>query len=133
MRLKTSEIADKRKELLKQQKHICPLCKGSMKAGHKNPALDHDHTTGYIRDVLCMNCNGMEGKVFNFARRCGAGEEIEWITNWLTYQWRHAHPQHGGLLHPTHKTDDEKRIARNKRARKKRTEKKHGLTKRKDS
>lgn len=131
MKLKTSEIADKRKELLKIQNFICPLCKGSMKEGHKNPALDHDHNTGHIRDVLCVNCNGIEGKVFNLARRCGAGEETEWITNWLSYQWRHMHSQHGGLLHPTHKTDDEKRIARNKRARKKRIGKQNAITERK--
>jgi hypothetical protein len=133
VRLKASEIASKRKELLKQQQHTCPLCKCSMKAGHKNPALDHDHNTGYIRDVLCINCNGMEGKVFNLARRASNTNEVQWLEALLCYYLRHNTPQHGGLLHPTHRTDDEKRIARNKRARKKRMEKKHELTKRRDT
>lgn len=126
MRLKTSQIAPVRAKLLKAQEYKCPLCGKSMKGGQKKPALDHDHATGYIRDVLCLNCNGMEGKVFNLARRCGAGNELEWITNWLTYQWRHTQPQHGGLFHPTHKTDEEKRIATNAKARKKRAAIKKG-------
>ena len=125
-RLKTAQIAPVRAKLLANQKYKCPLCGGGMKGGQKKPALDHDHATGYIRDVLCLNCNGMEGKVFNLARRCGAGKELEWITNWLTYQWRHTQPQHGGLFHPTHKTDEEKRIATNAKARKKRAAIKKG-------
>ena len=120
MRLKASEIVDVRDRLLKAQGYKCPLCEGSMKAGHKRPALDHDHRTGYIRDVLCINCNGMEGKVFNLARRCGAGKESEWVAKWLEYQKRHSESQHEGLLHPTHKTEDEKRLARNAKARKRR-------------
>jgi len=120
VRLKASEIAGVRDRLLKAQNYKCPLCEGSMRAGHKKPALDHDHKTGYIRDVLCNNCNGMEGKVFNLARRCGSGQESRWIANWLEYQKRHSESQHGGLLHNTHRTEDEKRLARNAKARKKR-------------
>ena len=126
MRLKTSQIAPVRAKLLKAQEYKCPLCGNSMKGGQKKPALDHDHATGYIRDVLCLNCNGMKGKVFNLARRCGAGKEIEWIKNWLEYQLRHYEPQHGGLFHPTHQTPDEKRIATNAKARKKRAAIKKG-------
>jgi hypothetical protein len=86
----------------------------------KKPALDHDHETGYIRDVLCLNCNGMEGKVFNRARRANKGGELEWLKNLVSYLERHSTPQHGGYIHPTYKTEEEKRLARNKRARQKR-------------
>ena len=126
-RLKTSEIPALRKELLVKQQHLCPLCKGGLKAGQKNPALDHDHTTGFIRDVLCINCNGMEGKVFSLARR-GAGKSkapVEWLQAFLEYHKRHETPQHGGILHPKHKTTEEKRIARNDKAKKKRLGKKN--------
>jgi len=117
-RLKTTEVAPARDILLKKQLRICPLCKGKMGPKGKNPALDHDHNTGFIRDVLCLNCNGIEGRVFNLARRAKNGmTEVEWLVNLLTYYERHRVPQHGGLLHPTHKTEAEKRLARNRKAR----------------
>ena len=121
-RLSTAQIGLARAKLLVEQKHRCPLCNGSMKAGQKKPALDHDHQTGYIRDVLCLNCNGMEGKVFNLARR-GAGKSaapMEWLKAMIAYHERHKTPQHGGVFHPTHKTEEEKRLAKNAKARKKR-------------
>ena len=99
-----------------------------MKGGQKKPALDHDHITGYIRDVLCLNCNGMEGKVFNLARR-GAGKSkspMEWLKALLEYHVRHETPQHGGILHNTHKTAEEKRLATNAKARRKRASAKKG-------
>lgn len=84
----------------------------------KNPALDHDHATGYIRDVLCINCNAMEGKTFNLARRAKAQlSELDWLKNLVAYHERHAVPQHGGILHHTHKTEEEKRLERNRKAR----------------
>lgn len=92
-----------------------------MKAGQKKPALDHDHQTGYIRDVLCLNCNQFEGKTFNGARRSkNKLTEIQWLRNLLEYWERHETPQHGGVFHPTHKTEEEKRLAKNAKARKKR-------------
>ena len=126
-RLKTMQLAASRAAILKEQKHICPLCKGSMKAGQKKPALDHDHITGYIRDVLCLNCNQFEGKTFNGARRSkGKLTEREWLANLLTYWERHDTPQHGGWYHPTHKTPEEKRLATNAKARAKRASLKKG-------
>jgi hypothetical protein len=116
-RLTTAQIAPVRAKLLGQQKYICPLCQGSMKGGKKKPALDHDHQTGLIRDVLCLNCNGMEGKIFNLARRC---DKRRFLQNLMDYWNKHTDPQHGGLFHPTHKTPEEKRLAANAKARKKR-------------
>ena len=117
-RLKASQVPLVRNKLLEKQKHKCPLCGGVMKgAKGKKPALDHDHVTGYIRDVLCLNCNGMEGKVFNRARRAHKDNEIQWLENLVAYLKRHSTPQHGGYFHHTHKTAEEKRLARNKKAR----------------
>lgn len=40
-------------ELLVEQGGVCAIC------GKENPEhVDHDHATGYIRGVLCFNCNG---------------------------------------------------------------------------
>lgn len=98
-----------------------------MKAGQKKPALDHDHDTGYIRDVLCLNCNQFEGKTKNIASRCkGKLTRKDWLDNLLKYWERHEEPQHGGIFHPTHKTEEEKRLERNAKARKKRAALKKG-------
>ena len=120
-KLKTSELAQARGILLKTQGGVCPLCLGKMGGKAKQPVLDHDHGTGFVRDVLCRNCNGMEGKVFNLARRAKNGAtEKEWLERLIAYYQRHLTPQHGGVVHPTHKTEAEKKLARNKKARLKR-------------
>jgi len=120
-KLKTSELAQARGILLKTQGEVCPLCLGKMGGKAKQPVLDHDHGTGFVRDVLCRNCNGMEGKVFNLARRAKNGAtEKEWLERLITYYERHHTPQHGGVVHPNHKTEAEKKLARNKKARLKR-------------
>lgn len=119
-RIKAGQVPAIRTALLKQQGYRCPICTGPMTASSKKrPALDHCHTTGFLRDVVCINCNGVEGKVFNLARRAKAGLTVEeWLRNLLSYYERHSTPQHGGVLHHTHKTEEEKRLARNAKARK---------------
>ena len=120
-RLKAKEVAPARDILMKIQGKVCPLCLGKLGGRGKQPVMDHDHNTGFLRDVLCLNCNGMEGKVFNLARRAKNGAtEHEWLRRLLDYYERHTVPQHGGVLHPTHKTEAEKRLSRNKKARLKR-------------
>lgn len=46
---------------LEEQKGVCAICGGLCKSG-KRLAVDHDHKTGNIRDLLCGNCNGGLGK-----------------------------------------------------------------------
>jgi hypothetical protein len=125
-RIKAKDVPEYRERLLEQQNHLCPLCGGSLDPeASKNPALDHCHVTGFLRDVLCINCNAMEGKVFNLAQRAkGDLTPQQWLQNLIEYYHRHATPQHGGILHHTHKTEEEKRLRRNVRARKARAKKK---------
>ena len=118
-RITQGQIAPVRAALLAKQDHKCPLCHGSMKGGKKKPALDHCHTTGAIRDVLCLNCNGMEGKIFNLARRGLKDDPMLFLQRFLEYHEKHRVDQHR-LIHPTHKTEAQKRAARNLKARKKR-------------
>jgi hypothetical protein len=121
LQIKATQVASVRQALLKKQGNRCPLCNSLMRAGSKKtPALDHCHNTGFLRDVLCINCNGLEGRVFSLARRAASGKEHEWLTNLVAYYLRHATPQHGGVLHHTHKTEEDKRLARNAKARKRR-------------
>ena len=66
----------------------------------------------------------MEGKVFNLARRAKRdGTPDWWLARLLAYWIKHL-TKPSGVYHPLHKTTDEKRIARNTKARKKRASKK---------
>lgn len=42
-------------ELLRRQKGRCAICK--KKPGQSRLAVDHDHTTGVVRGLLCKHCN----------------------------------------------------------------------------
>ena len=102
---------------MKQQGGKCPLCERPFTGKNAvKPALDHCHVHGHIRDVLCLNCNGMEGKIFNLARRMLKDDPAKGIERLLAYWDKHQTSQHG-LIHPTHRTENEKRIARNAKAR----------------
>lgn len=39
--------------MLLNQKGICPICEKHM----NRPCVDHDHTTGKVRALLCSGCN----------------------------------------------------------------------------
>ena len=103
-RLKANEKAQYRTEQLKKQDGICPLCEREIPSGQDT--LDHDHSSGRVRMVLCRNCNSIEGRVLHWVRRTGV--EIErWLANiaWFWNQDYDDNPQY-----PTHKTELERRI-----------------------
>lgn len=115
VRIKASQIKAVTARILAEQSGICPLCRQEIPDGMA--CLDHDHATGEIRGVLCRNCNGIEGRIRNrvtTARR--KLSSIEWLANLLAYWKLHRTSQHH-LLHPTYKTEDEKRLLRNAKAR----------------
>lgn len=117
-RIKTTEVKTVRSAILKQQGYKCAVCTAPLHASAtKDPVLDHDHDAGHLRGVLCRNCNQMEGKVKTCATRGKYKlSRIQWLTNLLNYWTLHSEPQ-VPLLHPTHKTAEEKRLAKNKKAR----------------
>jgi len=39
-----------------QQNNACDICKLPF-VPHKNPCVDHNHTTGKVRSLLCTHCN----------------------------------------------------------------------------
>lgn len=119
-KLKTSEIPQVRLETLKAQGGICPLCVEPI----EKPALDHDHSLGHIRGVLCLNCNGMEGRIRSYGVRARRHlTYLEWLTNLLAYLVKHADDQ-TGLIHPLHKTPEEKKEAAAKKRKLKLAQKK---------
>ena len=118
MRLKAKDIPTTRLRLMHMQGGTCLLC--NIPLANNNPCLDHDHQTGRIRGVLCGNCNGIEGKIFNLARRAKRERTpAEFVASVLSY-WEAAEMYPYDILHPAHRTPDEKRVLRNKRARLKR-------------
>lgn len=81
-----------------------------------NAVLDHDHRTGAVRAAIHRGCNSLLGKLENNAARYGV-RDIGVFANGVA-QYLRAHMTNvTGLLHPTHKSEDEKRELRNKRAR----------------
>lgn len=112
MKITRTDIPTLREYLIRQQDGKCWLC--SIDLALVKPCLDHDHETGHVRGVLCNNCNGIEGKITNLARRARRnGTKKQFLQKVLEY-W--DKPQNEAI-HPEFKNKDEKRLLRNKRAR----------------
>lgn len=121
MRLKPKEISLLREKIIVEQGGECWLCNIDLKT--VVPCLDHDHETGRIRGVLCQNCNGIEGKIKNLARRAKREKtSYDFVAKVLSY-WNHFSALQRQEIHPTHRTEDEKRLRRNKKARERRKKK----------
>lgn len=125
MRLVVSMVKVKRRQLIAMQSGKDPITGYVLEEA--NATLDHDHKTGFIRAAIGRWNNGVMGKIENWANRLGAdpvtGERItavQYLRNIADYIELHEQSQHNGLLHPTHRTDREKKDLANKRARDKR-------------
>jgi len=118
MRIKIKDIPLFRNKIAQEQGGKCWLC--DIDLSKVTPCLDHDHTTGHIRGVLCGNCNGIEGKIHNLARRAKRDKtKYDFVNKVLSY-WNHFSACRREEIHPTHQTEDEKRLRRNKKARERR-------------
>lgn len=121
MRLKVSELKGYREKLYAQQGGVCALTHYPISP--EQAVLDHCHSTGQIRGVLHRGVNALLGKLENNHKRygvslpmlCALGPNIR---EYLTADYS-AMPSH-----PTHRTEDEKRIRRNTLATKARKAKK---------
>ena len=116
-RLKTTEVAATREELRKAYGNCCPICQLSLPA--EQAVLDHDHSTGAIRGTLHRGCNALLGKIENNYKRYGVHNLAAFLGGVARYLQKHE-ANRTGLLHPSHKTDEEKRVKRNALARKRR-------------
>jgi len=118
-KLKASETAGIRRQLVVKQGHLCAVC-GKPFTKLDDGVLDHCHKTGFIRGVLHRSCNSGEGKVRIKAQWSHKGvTPDEFLIGLGQYLALHEKPKYQ-LIYHSHKTKDEKRLAVNAKARKKR-------------
>lgn len=114
VRLKPKEILECRTKLLALQGGRCALC--NLACAPSQAVLDHDHATGAIRASLHRTCNALLGKIENNYKRYGVQNLAAFCSGVSPYLQSHT-TNRTGFTHPSHKTEDEKRLLRNKRAR----------------
>lgn len=115
-RLTASKVAAKRTELLREQGNKCALCRQALAPG--DAVLDHCHSSGFIRGTLHRGCNSLLGKLENNFKRYGVKNLVAFCQGVIPY----LNDTEGkyNVLHPTFRTEDQKRLARNAAARKRR-------------
>lgn len=123
VKMKTKDIPIVKAEILKEQGYRCLLCLIDLrKVEARNVCLDHCHKTGYVRGVLCRNCNGVLGKIENLATRAKKDlTHTQWLFNAVEFLNGNSQAPAYPHIHPSHKTEAEKRALRNKRARARRS------------
>ena len=106
-------------KLLLKQEGLCPLCCKPIDMNIQGEGvLDHDHDTGRIRGVLHRSCNAAEGKIANAAARWGAKSTMYTdIVAYLESLVQYLKQTPTNVIYPMHKTADEKKDDRNRRAR----------------
>lgn len=114
--LKPNEIPSVLKQLVTKQGNKCGIC-GHPFTVRDRPVLDHDHDTGFIRGVLHNSCNGTEGRIKSKAYLGHTGiSPAKYVIGLGKYLEKHSTPQLA-LIHPTHLSEEDKRIKRNAKAR----------------
>lgn len=104
---------------LQAQGGLCGICNKPIDTTVKGEmVIDHNHDTGEIRGILHRSCNAAEGKITNAAGHWGAKSmQYPAIIAFLEQTVQYLKGEGCNLMYPTHKTVDEKRDARNLKAR----------------
>lgn len=118
MRIKTRDIKPLREQLLQEQNNLCQICQE-----HLDPfeaVLDHCHATGQIRAVLHRGCNMYIGALENNQKRnlITSTRLANILANFESYV-KTTKP----ILHPTHRTPEERLARTRKRAKARRAKK----------
>lgn len=109
--LKSSDVPNIRREILKEQGYKCPLC-GKTITESDRITLDHQHKNkksdengpngdGLVRGVLCADCNSCEGIIWNSTKRFQLAktreDRIDFLRRLIEYYQREPYP----YIHPT--------------------------------
>jgi len=118
MKAKPKDIKPLREQFLKDQLGLCALCREPV--APEDAVLDHCHKTGYLRSVLHRGCNCYIGAMENnLARNKITPNRLASIlANFEVYK-QTLKP----ILHPTHRTPEERLARAKKRAKIRRTKK----------
>ena len=116
---KPKDIKPLREQYLKEQLGLCALCREPV--NEEDAVLDHCHKTGYLRSVLHRGCNCYIGSMENNLARnkITPSRLANILANFETY--KHTVKP---ILHPTHKTPEERSALAVKRRKRKRVAKK---------
>lgn len=115
MRIKHSEIKRYRHQILAEQGDKCALCGHSIDS--TEAVLDHNHKSGYIRGTLHRGCNSFLGKIENsLVMNKISAERLHTILGNIEFYMN----SHRLLVHPSHRTPEEKKLLAKKRARRRR-------------
>lgn len=124
-KLKRTEVLDFKKELHAKQGGLCPLCLKPLGSDFSKIALDHCHVSGECRGVLHLGCNKTEGSMFNsIGRWGGVGKDYDAVIPYLERLLEYIKTYRTGVIYHLHKSEDEKREQRNRKAREARARKK---------
>lgn len=120
-KLKTTQLKAFREAMLGAQGGVCAITHYPLAS--KDAVLDHCHSTGHVRGVIHRGVNSLLGKLENNHKRYGVSAPMMYamgrnLEAYLTHNFTN------NPLHPTHKTEDEKRLVRNAKARAARAKKK---------
>lgn len=120
-KFKRTELPKIRKLLIAKQLGVCPICKKDLtRVAPTNVVIDHNHTTGFVRAAMHRGCNGVEGKVLKllttWGKAIGMTQVIKTLENLIEF-WKLHKTDQTGLIYYSHKTPTEKRLALNKRRR----------------
>lgn len=110
-----------RLQTLAKQGGRCAICR--MPLAPADAVLDHDHVTGECRGVLHRGCNSMLGKIENH-RRIAKLTTVEALAAFLQGVMPYLGQDGLGVLYPSFRTAEEKRLRANARRRKARAAKK---------
>lgn len=116
-KLKAKDVKSTRATLLEAQGKTCAIC--GYECTDDQAVLDHNHKSGHVRAVLHRGCNAVEGKIVNAMRRYAIKDPVAYLTGLLRYHALHSESQ-TNLIHPTHKTPEEKDMARKAKVKRKR-------------
>ena len=118
IKAKTKDIKPMRDQMLKDQQGLCALCYEPIALGEE--VLDHCHKTGYLRSVLHRGCNAYIGALENNMARnkITPARLARILDNFSKYI-----VDHKPVLHPTHRTPEERKERAKKRAKIRRTKK----------
>lgn len=111
-KLKVSEVSVIRERLAEEQGGRCAICQLPL----SKPVLDHCHHTGAVRATLHNGCNALLGKLENNYKRYGVINVAAFLAGTAAYLQKHQ-TNRTGYLHPTFKTEEQKRERRNTKAR----------------